>query len=219
MHPRPGCCSGLLVCATSGPGGKGPLLGGGFAVHLLGCRADPVGTPSPAEDPRAAGWGSSALAERAEALQRGVCILQALSWCSPGLWGAGLARARAQIGFQTGLSLFRSRCSRKQQPRWSEVEQDHGQPQSPCVFSIAGEAVRPRADCDLLWWDEPYNNKITSLPEGARHHVRPRPTGPHAEHPLSPPPRGVAGMRGHRTSVFMLCCSPLSPPMSCFFLV
>lgn len=30
----------------------------------------------------------------------------------------------------------------------------------------AGEAVRPKADCDLLWWDEPYNNKITSLPEG-----------------------------------------------------
>lgn len=139
-----------------------------------------------------------------------------------GLWGAAPAGAQLWMGFQTSLSLLHSQGSQKQRPRWSEVEKGHRQPQPPAcprAFSIAGEAMRPRADCDLLWWDEPYNNKITSLPEGARHHIHPRPMGPCAEHPLSPPLRGLAGMRGCRTSVFVLCHSPFSPPMSCFCLV
>lgn len=52
------------------------------------------------------------------------------------------------------------------------MEWDPGAAQPHCspwgweTSCSAGGAVRPKADCDLLWWDEPYNNKITSLPEG-----------------------------------------------------
>lgn len=134
----------------------------------------------------------------AEARQPGVCILQALPGCSPGLWGTAPARAWLKRGFQTGLSLLHSQGSQKQCLRWSEEEKGLRQPQPPAcpyAFSIAAEAVCPRADCDLLWWDEPYNNKITSLPQGTRHRVHPHPSGPCWECSLSLRPMGLTGMQ------------------------
>lgn len=113
----------------------------------------------------------------AGARQLGVCILQAVPGCCPGL-GAAPARARWKVGFQTDLSLLRSQGSQKQCPRWSEEEKGRRQPQPPACpreFSFAAGAPCPRADCDLLWWDEPYNNKITSLPQGTGHRVHPHP--------------------------------------------
>lgn len=149
--------------------------------------------------------GSTTSVGWSEALQCGVCILQALLWCFPGSWGAARSGAQVQEGISdqplvaslSRLTKATAEVVRSAEWLWLLTRS--------CTFSIAGEATHPRADCDLLWWDEPYNNKITSLPEGAGHHVCPCPVGPHTEHPLSPLPKeGACGDAGQVLSRFVI---------------
>lgn len=133
----------------------------------------------------------------AAARQLGVCILQALPGCCPELWRAAPAGAWLNGGVSDPPLV--ASLSRLTKAMSEVVRRGEGPQAAPATglspaFSVAAEAVCPRADCDLLWWDEPYNNKITSLPKGTRHRVRPHPSGPCWECSLSLLPMGLAGM-------------------------
>ena len=194
-------------------GRPAPRPGAQPSSDVLGRGADLVGIPVLCCGPSAAGWGSKAPSGWAEALQHGGCILQALPWGSPGSGRVALARARVQMGFQTGLSLLRSQDSQKQRPRWSEAENGHGcwlvpapsaLPQRPCALGqtvTCCGGMSHTTTKSLVFQREPGTAPVLV---------------PWSPTPSTPSPCHRGGSWGW---VFTLHHSPFLPPVSFFCLV